>query len=518
MAVSREFLNFQENTKRTALGLRFGTTLVQNPDSLTTAQITNTIRALGLPLSPEMEVTADLAQAWVTGSTLVDQFEAANSVQSFASPAAGTIKLLQQLGRENGLLSADASSQMTVIGSTARLFASGGLDVTAWITLATEVGFSQARNEVVAKSLAMKGLADTYKAIISPEADNLTRAIQALSKDEVGVFGFLTMVADNSPHLFESSIIKNPALQGLREKFPGLQFIPIFNQTITGIGTSTNWMGYQSEHKESITLRTLHDMNRAEAMNFIFNNVFFPMMAGYIATEDKLRVQKKAGFTANALIACLNSKQVQISSSRDILARLSLLRLTPWDLGESFINQVSVNSSKDSAISFFGFKKEVSDMSRDEMIAADRSGDISKLLKSQAARSAIENYFDLSSVKLAYDWVYPNQSDGSFQTLDLKPIQNFIALLNMLDLLINDPFYKQYQNEMPSLNSIAQIFPRANEFYDRISYLASLSQVRKVNRLALSNVAYYLGASSPQNIQNISGLRDGKASVFQRSK
>lgn len=503
---------YQQNLKRTAFGVKFARTLFTNPDSLSSQQIIIAMKLLGLDVPREVEMTSQLAQVYSSSQTATEGAAAAEAGGG-AWTNADFYKAAAYLGRSQGWIDNDTSSMIIVGASLVQIYSSAGMNVAAWAALGLEVMGQEMRAGGLAQNYAVGAAAGLYRHMIDQNAVALQNTILEFSQQKFGVFGFLTKVADQSPLLFENCIQKNPALKPLRDKFPMINFIPVQTGQILGQGSQTTWYGSTQSRDFKIDFKTIGEMNEREAVVWVFGRIFWPMLRGYYEIESSLRLKNKASFTDQAVIASLNPTQFDVSSSRDILTRLFKARVSPKDLGLDLFGSLT-DSRKDLALSGFLTKAAKKESTKMEIQNAEKTGSIEVILQNSQARKILESYFDLTGENLT-PLMRSIDPTLDYDNINLKPLQNFIAVLDMLDVVLTDPIFKKYQDELPDIAKYG-IFPALNDFKKKVSDLLSLSTMRRMNYMAKANIAFYLGAKSVNDIELVSKMSQGQPQVYRR--
>lgn len=492
----KNFLNFSTNLKKTALGLTFGKKLFTNPTGLGAEEITKTLKALGLNIPKEVNVSVDVAQILTSGSTAYKAYEAGKDFKDIVKPSSVGLGTLTRLGKEMHWFDSDVASELNVGNSALMLIASGGASVTAWISLAVELGSTSMKAEIEANQLAVKGMIDWYKGRVSQESKNFVSAIGMLQKGEVGIFGFLSQIVTNGSLIFENAVLKNPQFDKVREIIPGLQFLPMGTTTITGWGESTTWYGDTKKATSSLTLNTLvtgkEKLSPEEAMNFLFIHSIYPYLYGYFQAEIDFSKQGKASiFNVMKLIALTKN----LTFNTDIVSQLKTQMLTPFELGEertilstaNVVKRVGIISSEGQIIG------KANDITKEQAIRADQIGRIDILLKDPDASSQIRQRFDYPILDFEKTVKADLASKGYSVYTDWRDANNFLAVMDFLDLVINDPLYQKIKPQQ--IKQFEFMFPKLDDWKIEMQRVNATSMARKINTLAKANVAYFLGTT-----------------------
>lgn len=536
---NKEFLNFTRNLKQTEFGIKFGKKLFTQPHSLTPKQISIALRQLGLNLPREVVLGADLAQAIVSAQATMTAIETGKNINEITKLSATSANLCAQLANDLGWVDDDSAAFVSLGTDVCLLFASAGTNVQAWVGLAIDLVNISQMNVMAAKKAATNALVDSYSTQIKSQGQALAKSFLDFQSGQIGLFGLLAQTADNSPFLFESNIKNNPSIKNI---LPGLNFIPVVNWEMVAQASSKNFLGQVSNESARVTVRTIGEMNEEEAANFIFQWVIEPFTICYLEAEKYYRSKKLPSiFDISLLWAVDTSGSLKyISDSDGTQIPKSLLKnlLTPKDIFiDDFFSDYypEVKSAGISgALGNFFVKQEPT---KEQVFDADNTGDIERLYNFKKTRKilASKTTFPLVPPTNSVPWresTYKTYTERETrqpyrvlerdlqhwyggQATDWRKLQNFIACLDFLDLVRNDPYYK---NLSVPLDRVEQydIFPSINEWKNKVALVQGISQARKVNKLALTNVAYFLGANNPNQIKmKNKTLEPGMATVWE---
>lgn len=536
---NQSLIDYSKNLKRTEFGIKFGKKLFTQPHTLTPKQIALAMRQLGLNLPREVVIAADLAQAISTGQATIAAVESGKNINEITKLSASSVNLFTQLANDLGWVDNETAAYVSLGTDVALLVASLGTDVQAWIGLAIDIVNVTQINSVEAKKLATNALVDWYSTQMKSQSQALSKSFLDMQKGEIGVFGLLAQTADNSPFLFESYIKNNPDLKKL---LPGLNFVPVVNWNATFEASRKNLLGSVAHESASINIRTIGEMNEKQAAEFIFDWVIEPFTICYLEAEKFYRSKNLPSlFDISLLWALDTSSNLKYISDSDTQVSKAMLRnlLTPKDLFIDNIFSDYYPENKVSGISgALGNLFTTSEISKNEADQLNQSGDIEKLYSNASTRKALEK-------KTIYPLIPPienvpwressykaifNRSSGETETMlvpdlqswyggqatDWRKLQNFIACLDFLDLVYNDPYYKKLNFSLDTIHKY-DFFPRLETWKNKLVEVQGISAARKVNKLALTNVAYFLGANSPKQIKmKNKDLVPGVATSFER--
>lgn len=490
MSKNNEFINFSKNLRQTSTGVKFARQLYTDPNKFSPRQITMILRELGLDIPKDVQLTADVAQIVVSGGAISRGYEAAQTlqgaeqaknVQSLNNLSEGTARAATGLFEQQGWIERDQASMINVGISVAMLVASGGTDISSWVALAMEIGITGSATQAEATMLAARRNINIYKNNISIEARNLQHAANKLNRGQIGIFGFLAETSLTSSMLFDQCILQNPKLKFIQDMIPGLNFLPRYLITQRNEASETTWYGEEKSGSHELSYTRIGQVkNITEAANMIFNYGFLPLVKPYVDIEKQIREQKKVSFQDYVKLIALDNKNFVFDSSLDIQNKLRRQMLTPSDLGVDLFSNVDDAEIKSKALSGI-FSLVDKQTSIEQVKNADKNGYINTVLKNHKARSILEKSFYYGQIKI------DNKQ---------KNLSDFIAMMDLVDLIKKDPFY--IFSDMTKLDRTYidqfMIFD-IDSWTKEMGMLQSVSTIRKVNFLAKQNIASYLNTN-----------------------
>lgn len=498
---TQEFFRFQQNLKKSAIGVRFGKKLLTDPKSLSPKQITAYLKLMGLPISRDFEVAQDAAQALILGQATIKQAQAGADIGQLVKPSVSAISTLTRLGNEFGLVDNRTASQVSVLGDACLIFASGGADVGAWIRVGMAVMAESGRADAEAtQKAAIQAFSQVSKAQ-KTQADRFMKNLEELQKGELGIFSFLAENAQDAPLLFDNLIANNPAFDAVHTLFPGLKFFPKVTYFWQGSGSSQTFWGENRDKVHTIELQGLKKMRDFEAADFLVKTTMGPAMEFYQEMRSFFLNAGKADIFNIAPLALFQEK-FKIGKNSDLIDKFVRLRLSPIDLGiqDTFKGASKIGQYK-SVTSSFGLSKTEVYLTEAQMEAFDRAGNLKPLIYDREARAALEKKFSFDIP------VGVNSPLSAFQWDDFS---NFIAILDFADFIANDPKYyslKQQSSWLKFLDS----FPKIQEFKYRYQACFELSSMRRVNEAAKVNASNFLGVKPSQLNYNVV---EGQPTIF----
>lgn len=485
----KEWITFQQNLKKTAFGIKFGKRLFTNPEKFTAKDLVTICRYLGLDVPKEMQLTADLVQIWASGAAAVEVIEGIRSGVDYKDaikPNALAVRLGTNFAEDKGYIDANSASMLRTGVHAACIYASGGADVSAWIGAATELGgqseIVKAEVKIRAMTNAMRVMQDTYQ----QQKNSIAESIKDLQAGRIGVFGFLLNLSSKGGLLFENAI-NNPAFATLKEKLPGLNFLPYGDWQFRGSASGSTWYGDTKSDDYQISVRGLAQFPQEKAFDLFFGYVVEPFGYAYLESDAYYQKMGKASIFDAAILALFDPR-FEIKNNYSVLDSLLKAQLTPKLLGidNTFANYVEKKASAFTAISSnFGMSAQRKSLTKEEMYKLDASGDISALSQVRESQEILVDKFS-----------YPQAPVELYvQNFTWRKYSNFLAVLDAMDIIYSDPMYEKWRNKSDRLKAY-EIFPRIQNFKAQYEYLNQVSMIKKVNQLALGNIAYFMGTNN----------------------
>lgn len=493
---TKDYLRFQQNLKKSALGIRFGKTLLTDPKSLSTKQITGVLQAMGLQIPKDVQVAADAAQALVTGAAVINQVQAGADIASIIKPGAASLGTLSRIGNEAGLIDDKSATQLAVAGDLCLIFASGGADVGAWIRVGMAVMAEVAKVDAEASQKAMLEAYGKMAKETKADTDQFLDNLKELQEGKLGIFSFLVESAVDCPLVFDNVVSNNPAFAAIAEKFPGLKLFPKTSYWWQGRGGGTTWYGENREKIETVTIQGLQRMTEGDAANHLIRTTIGPAMSFYENLRSYYLSKGKIDPFKLAPLA-LFQEGFRMGANSNLIEKLIKLQISPYDLGErnTFAGANQIKQSY-SVISSFGLTKTEVYMSDAEMDYYDRMGNLRPLLKDKYAALAINKKLNLD---------IPVDVTDAPSAFAFDDFANFIAIMDFADMIKADPKFNQLAGVSSWANSLNWV-PAIEEFKWNYQRVYELSMARRVNGAALLNVANMLGTTpSKLNYKVIEG-------------
>ena len=501
--MSQDFMLFQQNLRKTALGVRFGKTLLTEPDSISPQTITNVIKAMGLKIPDEVQLTADMAQVLVTGQAAIDAYQAAETVTDYREAiqlSANSSKLFIAVGKKMDWFDQDTGSILALGTDVACIIGSGGADVGAWVRVAMNIGMESMSAQAEAEMMAKKSVIGAYQGAIKAESQNFIRTLTRLDQGEIGIFGFLVENAQGSKILFDQLITKNPSLKPLVDKIPGLHLLPMGSWTFNANATARTWWGEGKNASESITVPALVPLRGQQVVDYLLDYLVGIAANWYLGARRYYMENHKADLF-NVAVLSLFEPDFTLMKSMDTLNTMVKYQISPYELGEPDA-MVSIGAENTTIQTNFGVTVKEGIFTDNEIRAMDRAGNISALKNDRNVNYQLRKRFDFPET--------PQERAYGFNAFPWRKMANFIAILDFLDMVYSDPNYEAYRSKSATLANY-DIFPKIGEFKERFEMVYKRSVIRRINVASRVNAAYFLGVPVSSLVEQ---KRPGQATIF----
>jgi hypothetical protein len=529
----KDLKKFSENLKRTRLGTEFTKRLFTEPSSISPAQITNIMKALGYNVPREVQMTADVAQVITSGQAIksgIDAYQVASDakdIQSATNATAGAIQTISMIAEKNGAIGSDEASLVRVGTSIGMLVASGGTDVKAWVSLALELNMVNAKNQGLAEYRAITDAIQNYKTRINPQINALAEIQLGLASGDLSSFGVIAKLAVEAPDLWPQVINKDTQLGQI---FPDLLALPVVNSQVSGSGYSRIWGNYPwgGEYtirswsaSRSIDVVTLEkNFTKEIAADFLYNLYIVPWVNVYSFVNNEIVNNGNMSIQNIAALSFLTyGANAEISEKENYVNLLMGTHLTPYDLGDNILDSIASQyvetvyakadkTFHEQALSFtvnplnrgfVGFSKD-NDIARRKLLEVKQSDDIVNLVQYPFIFQRLQSYMDFQTTSFEktnseqsrkFVQVF-NQGQATSDLRSWRKLNNYITVLKLLDTFRNDSYLKttKYaQNLLPFM-------PSVDTFDKKVTFLNELSMGRNINALAKANIAGFIGTTS----------------------
>lgn len=300
--VDPRFLKFQNDIKRTAFGVKFGRALFTGGNgALNEKFLREGFKQLGLEIPPGVELTLDVAQAISAGSALsnaIEVYDGIDDLRSVTNASAATITAAAKVFEAVGWLKADSDEmQMIRTGvNIATLIGSCGMNVQAWVSLALDFTSFESLNAAKAKMIAQKGLVDLVQARINPQATAAAGVFKAYQEKKMSTFAFVGRMAEVAPDLWP-------------QFFPQFEsWAPLATHTLTVEAERRTWYGSSSgTQRASYVLESIRGFTPDQIKKFIFTNLAEPVLFPFYIANDAFEKQNKASLMTLAIMSTIGT-------------------------------------------------------------------------------------------------------------------------------------------------------------------------------------------------------------------
>jgi hypothetical protein len=554
--IDPNFLKFQNDLKKTAFGVKFARALLTGGNqALSQKFLREGFKTLGLEIPESVEITLDAAQMIVSGSATIDAvqaYESFDDIRSITRPGAVTLSSAMQIFEALGWMEKDSQEAQMIRTAinVAGIVGSFGLDVKSWIALALDVTGFEAKNQMNAKRIAMQGLQSTLSARIAPQATAAAMVLKDFQEKKMSAFAFVGKMAEAAPDLWP-------------QYFPQFNsWAPVYDQTIYVRGESRTWYGSSSSHTAAHTFRTMAGWTPEQIKQFVFTNLAEPVLFPFFIANEFYENQGKASLKTLGVMGALGllgrvstgtnvetllRNQVTLSDFFDPVVLKYLRNMSPPKQATRSAavivgGGVEVRTEKQ----IFEDRKRVFTWENREILeAAELAGridivwqspELRELLKESLAYPVIEPkkaYQEWNEGKIKSYGRGGNEAEvlslaGGGYGVAWRDPRNYFAALAMISELRKDEYFKDWDAGEPTRflagGKVVGLSGRDLTDYD---FLADIDEVdamvreisfkmtlRKVNTLALGNVAYFL-ETTPEKLLRVNRGLD-EPSVFDK--
>jgi len=555
------FLRFQNDIKRTAFGVKFARALFTGGNgALSEKFLREGFKQLGLEIPKEVEITISVAQVIAAGAALADTietYEDLDDLRSVTDSSVATIKVASKLFESLGWLKSDSDEAQIIRTSTnvATLIGSCGMNVQAWISLALDFTGFEALNAAKAKQAAGRGLMESIQARVNPQAKAAADVLKAYQEKKISTFGFVGRMAEVAPDLWP-------------QYFPNFQgWAPVREWTQSFTTNRRTWYGSSSgDQTVEYVYKSIAGYSRDQIKSFIFMNLAEPTLFPFYMANDAYKSQNKASLQSLALLSTMCTGLDFISESDQSINFISN-QMTLSDFEQPMILQFLENLKDPRTVkrtagiiaggseNIFGKTETQKDLEktflydhREFFEAADRAGRIDLVIKSKELRAVMAK-------ALTYQTITPNEAYGiwnesSFKTygrggetdqriasmrlagpgVGWRSPRNYFAALAMIDQLRRDEYFEGWSappligldkgegvRAITSTRDISSydFLGTVEEFERRHRELSFKMMVRKINTMALGNVAYFLD-TTPDKLLRVNRNDQSAPAVYDR--
>lgn len=521
-----DFKKFAENIRRTAIGVKFAKNLFTDPSSLSPKQITDVMRSFGLNIPQELVMTAEVAQVLVAGQAVYDGYKAyqvantAADIKSATNTTALGTKFMTQYAEANGFIDADTASCVRIGTSVAMIIASAGTDAASWASLALEVAMIGPGKQGQADLDAYQNLQANYSLRMSPQAQILGSTFKDFQEKKISIYGVIAKMAAETPDLWPQVIKQDSPFV---DAFPELMMLPVVPTYVQGHGeaaikgdypwpASGSYVIASWSSDRFINFQTLgKSFNKETSAEYFFELLLKPWIISYAMANQEIVKQGNMSMANIAALSYIVNPSGEISDRDDYVKFLIGSCLTPDDFGDPILRDISTQFVNDyykgvdttfheQAISTGvtkqnqGFAKYNQDMEvmRQKLERVSQSGDIVELVQYEYIYKKLQSYMDFQQVSFEKDPSLGKKLNGKFSTSSVRAwrsLHNYIAVLNMIDMFRTDSYLSTTQ----FAQKLAPFMPSVDAFQQQVDRLSFLSTGRSINRLALKNIADFVG-------------------------
>lgn len=558
--IDPRFLQLQNDLKKTAFGVKFARALLTGGNqALSQRFIREGFRQLGVPIPESVEITLDAAQMIVSGSATIDAvsaYDTFDDIRSVTRPGAVTLSSALQVFEALGWIEKDSQEAQMIRTATnlALIVSSFGLDVKAWIALALDVTGFEAKNQMNAKRIAYEGLSQSVRARIAPQSLAAAGVLKDFQEKKISCFAFIGKMAEAAPDLWP-------------QYFPQFgAWAPVYTQTISVRGESRTWYGSTSSDTASYAFESISGWDQNQIKEFIFRYLAEPVLFPFFIANEFYENKGKASLKTLGIMGALGllnrvstssnansllQNQVTLSDFFDPIVLNYLKNMAPpKSLVRSSALIVGGGEEIRTKSQIFEDKKRVFTYENRELLdLAETAGRIDIVWQSPELRNLLNEAlsYPIIEPKAIYkDWnegrikSYGRGGDNETQTLSLagggpgaawRDPRNYFAALGMISELKKDEYFKNWnantyagQSWVTHEGSRFTFSGRGIDSYDFLGEIDEIDSMireinfkmslRKVNTLALGNVAFYLGTEPSKLIKLNRGLDE--PSVFDK--
>ena len=537
---SREFKNYANNLRRTALGIKFTKQLFTNPSSLTPKTIAAVFKTLGLDIPQELVITAEVAQIITAGqaiTTAVQSGKTLQDVQAATNMTAASIRTLTAIAGNNKWIDSDTVGVVSVGVDVAMIYASAGTDVKSWISLSLNLANASFQKQGLADYRAAVQANEIYASRLSGQAKILGDTFLDFQNKNISIYGVIAKMAVDAPDLWPQVIKPGSPITNL---FPELYMLPVTQASVSGYGVaeiSGHWPWPSGEKyiiarwdsNKTINFQTLgKTFNKETSAEYFFEMLIRPWVTCYAIANEEIVKRGNMSMENIAALSYMINPSGEISDRDDYVKFLIGSCLTPYDFGDDILRNISgefvANAYKgqdtrfqEQAISyrqsgqnqtFNRFTKD-QEIMRQKLEMVKQNDDIVDLVQYPFIYQKLKSYMDFQQVSFERDPSYGGRLNQKFQTTDVRAwrkLHNYIAVLNMIDQFRTDSYLSQTR----FAQQLLPFMPSVDSFTKKVEDINYLSTMRSVNRVALSNIASFIGVA-PDKLVKLNKTEPGAA-------
>lgn len=506
------------NFRKTKAGIDLGKKLFtlsqsQWADLLKTnpTALVSLLAAAGLNVPKGVRVGADVAQIIMSGGAFASQAVNGASMASYMVPGAAALQAATDLMIQTGLMKAESPmSQLLTLGTDSILIvSSGGLNVIADLKFVVDLVVAAGQGQQVADATAQSNLNDMLKARQKPQTDALSLNFSDYHNGVIDMFTLMGKIAEQSPDFFLNY-------------FPQYKtFFPMGEVTLYAESETSDIFGSHTSNAK-MTIKTIMDHSHQAASMGVFRAFVLNPFSKFKNLDDQEKDQNKIRATSLALLSMLPPYPMQYKSKTCLLSLLTANDLTPADLGDPALTNFLNSKKKTNTSTFTGITVNGIDQfstgqdytalnaKEQKLIDNDQQGHISGILSDPEASSFLKSW----ATPLFEESVYLGGAfteigrqvnpDGTSQSSNLSPrrvqllrgqirqMSDYWGAISVLSMLKKDTYFSNLSGELEGFSFI----PSPDEFQSLHKNMILKVHTRKLNRLAMQNIASFLGTPS----------------------
>jgi len=531
---------FQQNLRQTTLGVTFIKKLYMNPSSMSGAQILSTMKALGFQIDDNVQLTADVAQVICSGGAVYEAIQVGGSAKDayeYAKLGAASTRSITNIMQRSNWMDSDTASVVNIGVDVGMIIASMGADWKAWTQLAMDVAAIGPTKQAEADMKAIKDLKNKVTSRRTVQQGIFVNALTGIEKGERDIYGVFAEIAADAPDLWPQLVRgDNDLSKKLLDNFPELLLLPTAQGTVMGYGESKitgdwpwpasgsyiieSWNSKKFYYFE--TLKT--DFTRESATEMMYELFIKPWVRVYDLVDFEIVQKGNASIEQIALLSLLISQDAEISDKTDYVKLLVDSALTPADLGSNILEDLAWQYQQETFKGIDTGFKEVAVSTSSSILKANQAfsanqkmkleisnrlretandNDISRLVAAKPLYMKLQSWLDFQETTFEKDpslgglFGPKTQSWNKTEVRSWRQMHNFLSTLSLVSNFKNDPYIAKSKFAA----KIAPYFDTIENFDRKFKDLYSTSVFRKVNRLALANIADMLGTTPDKLIQ-----------------
>lgn len=538
--VDPNFLRFQNDIKKTAFGIKFARALFTGGNGALDEKFLRAgFKQLGVDIPHGVEIGLSVAQMITAGSAMVDAYdtyEDLDDLRAVTSQGTAMVAAASRVFQAVGWLKKDSDeAQMIQTGvNIATLIGSCGMNVQAWISLALDFTSFEASNAMKAKMAAAEGLMQSVQARVNPQAKAAADVLKSYQEKNMSTFAFVGRMAEAAPDLWPQYF---PQFEGWAPVREWRQSVSVERRT---------WYGSSSGNQTAeYVWKSLAGYSKEQIKAFIFMNLAEPTLFPFYMANQEYQRKNKCSLQTLAILSTITTGFDYISTT-DLSRNLTSNQLTLSDFEQPMILKFlddlqNPHLMKKSAGIIVGGSKEIfsaaekaKELARTYLYdnrklfeSADRAGRIDIVMKSKELR-------EVMTQAMTYPAITPNEAYGIWnessyvqrgrggdtneQQITMRfagpgagwrSPRNYFAALAMIDQLRKDEYFAGWSappvigldtdgdGVATAITSDRDIgtydfLGTVEEFERKHREISFKSLIRKVNTMALGNVAYFL--------------------------